>query len=150
MRVNLKSICAFIGAFGLAGLAPAASPAAGHGGGAAAHAGAAHASARLGSRIFSMGLVTREESELARMGFVEAYDGRIGGHDATVAVFHLRASLTATEKEHIYRYHFKGFNECALHGACPEPKGGEELYCRRARNVAITSDLECLSFRRSD
>lgn len=158
MRVILISICAFIGAFGLAGLAPAASSAgghggggaSGHGGGAAAHTGAGHTSARLGSRIFSTGLGTREESELAKMGFVEAYDGRIDGHHATVAVFHLRAPLTATEREHIYRYHFKGFNECAAHGACPEPKGGEEMYCRRARNVAITSDLECLSFRRSN
>jgi hypothetical protein len=84
------------------------------------------------------------------MGFVEAYDGRIDGHAAYVAVFHLRAPLTATEREHIHRYHFKGFNECAVHGACLEPKGGEEMYCRRARNVAITDDLECLSFRRSD
>jgi hypothetical protein len=156
MRVNLMSICVFIGAFGLAGLAPAAPSAGGHGGGgAAAHAGAGHASSGhagtpLGGRISSMGFGTREASELAKMGFVDAYYGRIDGHDATVAVFHPRAPLTVTEREHIYRYHFKGFNECALHGACPESKGGEEMYCRRARNVAITSDLECLSFRRSD
>jgi hypothetical protein len=155
MRVSVMSICAFIGAFGLAGLAPAASSPSGHGGGGMAHGGGAahegtgHVSARLGSRIPAIGLGTRAGSELAKMGFVDAYNARIGGHDATVAVFH-RAPLTATDRDHLSRYHyrFKGFNECAGHGGCPEQaKGGEEMYCRTARNVAITNDLECLSFR---
>jgi hypothetical protein len=171
MRVSLISIC-FIGVFGLAGLASAASSAggqggggaaqgggAGHGGGAAqggaghgggaAHGGAGHASATLGSHIPSIGLGTREESELAKMGFADAYNARIDGHWATVAVFH-HTPLTATERDRLNHYHFKGFNQCAKHGACAEPKVGEEMYCRRARNVAITSDLECLSFRRSE
>jgi hypothetical protein len=129
MRVKLMSICAFIGGFGLAGLAAAASSAAGHSGdGAAAHAGAGHGavavhagtghpSARLGGRIPSIGLGSREESELAKL-----------------------------ERDRIYRYHFKGFNECATHGACGEGKGGGEMYCRSASYAAITSDLECLSF----
>jgi hypothetical protein len=173
MRPNLMIIAAFIGTFALAGLAPAASSAgghggggaasggaghgggtaaagvAGHGGGAAAHGVAGHASARLGSRIASIGPGTREESELAKLGFVDAHDEQIDGHHATVAVFH-RASLTASERDRIYHYHFKGFNECAGHGACAEPKAGGEMYCRKARNVAITSDLECLSFRASE
>jgi hypothetical protein len=83
------------------------------------------------------------------MGFVEAYTQKIAGHNATVAVFH-HAPLTAPERDRIHRYHFKGFNECAGHGACTESTGGEEIYCRRARDVAITSDLECLSFKRSE
>jgi hypothetical protein len=71
----------------------------------------------------------------------------IDGHKATVVDFkgHL---LSKSEKERIYHYHFKGFNECNGHGACPDSEiGRAEMYCRRARNVAITSDLECLSFR---
>ena len=160
MRTSFMSICAFIGAFGLAGLAPAgsspgASSPAGHGGGGAAPAGAAHAggaaheghaSAQIGSRIPLVALGNRERSGLGKIGFVDAFDTRIEGHNATVAVFH-RAPLTTTEKDHLRHYHFKGFNECAGHGGCAEQaKAGEEMYCRRARNVAITSDLECLSF----
>ena len=168
MRVYLMSV-ALIGAFGLAGLVPAAaSPngqggggaahaggsgaahsggsGAAHSGGGAAHAGAGHANAGLGSRIASIAGGTRERSELAKAGFVDAYAEKIDGHNATVAVFH-RAPLTATERDRIYRYHFRGFNECASHGACAWPKAGAgEMYCRRAQNVAITSDLECLSF----
>jgi hypothetical protein len=122
----------------------------GHGGGSAAHGGAGHASARLGGRTPSTGLGTRERSELAKMGFVDAYNARIDGHDATVAVFH-HAPLTATERDRLNHYHFKGFNQCAGHGGCAEqPKRGEEMYCRTARNAAITSDLECLSFRPSE
>jgi hypothetical protein len=83
------------------------------------------------------------------MGFVESYTQKIDGHNATVAVFH-HAPLTASERDRIHRYHFKGFNECAVRGACAQPKGGEEMYCRAARDVAITSDLECLSFRPDD
>jgi hypothetical protein len=82
------------------------------------------------------------------MGFVEAYSERIDGHNVTVAVFH-RAPLTATEKNNLNRYHyrFKGFNDCVGHAGCSEQaKGGEETYCRRARDVAITNDQECLSF----
>ena len=172
MRHNLMIIAAFIGAFALGragsgrligggswrrgggfrgrrtrwGTAAHGGP--GHAGG-MAHGGAGHASARLGSRIASIGPGTREESELAKLGFVDAHDEKIDGHHATVAVFH-RASLTASERDRIYRYHFKGFNECAGHGACGEPKAGGEMYCRKARNAAITSDLECLSFRGSD
>ncbi|MGD0501690.1 MAG: hypothetical protein ABSD02_03055 [Steroidobacteraceae bacterium] len=148
MRVSLLSICAFVATFGLAGLAPAAASPAGHGGGAGAHGGGGHAGSaahegtghstdRLGSRIPSNGLV------------VEAYKATIDGHDATVAVIH-RSPLTATERDQLYRYHFKGFNDCAGHRACAgQVKAGEEMYCRPARNVAITSDLECLSFRPS-
>jgi hypothetical protein len=160
MRVGLISIC-FIGTFVLAGFAPGAPSAGGHGGGgaanggaghggSAAHGGAGHASATLGSRIPSIGLGTREGSELAKMGFVDAYNARIDGHNATVAVFH-HAPLTAAERDHLNHYHFKGFNQCAGHGGCAEQaKGGEETYCRTARNVAITSDLVCLTFRRSE
>jgi hypothetical protein len=163
MPVSLMSICGLLGAFGLAALASAASSPAGHGGGGAApasavhsggaagggaaHEGAGHASARFGSRIPSIGPGTREGSKLAKMGLVDAYNARIGGHDATVAVIH-RAPLTATERDQLHRYHFKGFNECVGHEGCSEqqPKAGEEMYCRTARNVAITHDLECLSF----
>jgi hypothetical protein len=160
MRLKPMIISVFMVAFGLTGVASAASQTGGHGSEAGhgdaghssgrAHEGAGHVSARLGSRISSIGLGTREESELAKMGFVDAHEEMIGGHNATVAVFH-RAPLTATERDRLYHYHFKGFNQCAGHGACAEPKvGGEEMYCRRVRNVAITSDLECLSFRRSE
>ena len=83
------------------------------------------------------------------MGFVEAHHEMIDGHHATVAVFR-HAPLSVSERDRIHHYHFKGFNECAGHGACAEPKAGEETYCRRARNVAITSDLECLSFQRTE
>lgn len=167
MRVNLLSLCAVIGAFGLAGLAQAASAggaagggggggggghgggggAGGHGGGAAqasaAHGGAAHAGigyagALSGSRIST--------GALSKSGFVGARADRIDGHNATVVVFH--RPLTATERDRIQHYHFKGFNECAGHKACTEQNQnrGEEVYCRRASNVAITNDLECLSF----
>jgi hypothetical protein len=159
MRVIIMSTFAFIGAFGLAGFAPAASSANGQGGGAgahgggpahggsAAHEGTGHSTSRLGSRIPSMGLGTREAAQLARMGLADAYSTKIGGHDATVAVFH-HAPLTAAERDNLHRYHFKGFNSCAGHEGCAEQvQAGEELLCRRARNVAITSDLECLSFR---
>ena len=163
MRVGLLSICGLIGAFLLPALAAAASSPGGHGGGGAsggaapasavhgggaAHEGAGHATgARVGSRIPSVGPGAREGSKLAKMGFVDAYNARIGGHDATVAVIH-RAPLTAAERDQLRRYHFKGFNECVGHEGCPEqqPKPGEEMYCRTARNVAITHDLECLSF----
>jgi hypothetical protein len=162
MHLKILIICAFIGSFEPAGWALATSSGGGgggHGGGGAAHAGAAHgagpareggghASAQLGSRI-PIGTGTREESELARLGFVDAYVGTIGGHNATVAEFK-NHPLTVSERVRLYRYHFKGFNECIGHGACPQPAGGAEMYCRRARNVAITSDLECLSFRPSD
>jgi hypothetical protein len=115
-------------------------------GGSAAHGGAGHA---IGIHIPSIGLGTRE-GNLAKMGFVDAYKARIDGHDATVAVFH-RAPLTAAERDHLYHYHFKGFNDCVVHEACAgRVKEGGEMYCRRARNVAITSDLECLSFRPSE
>jgi hypothetical protein len=86
------------------------------------------------------------------MGIVDLYNARIDGHDATVAVFH-HATLTATERDHLnqYHYHFEGFNPCAGHAGCDDQaKRGEEMYCRTARNVAITSDLECLSFRPSE
>jgi hypothetical protein len=169
MRINLVSFCAVIGAFGLAGLAQSASSAGGaagggghgggvaggHAGGAATHGSAGHggavhdgvglASTPLGSRI-PTGLETRGDPTLAKMGFAGAYADRIDGHNATVAVFH-RAPLTAAERDRIHHYHFKGFNECAGHGACAEAKRGEEIYCRRASSVAITNDLECLSFR---
>ena len=82
------------------------------------------------------------------MGIVDLYNARIDGHDATVAVFH-HATLTATERDHLnqYHYHFEGFNPCAGHAGCDDQaKRGEEMYCRTARNVAITNDLECLSF----
>ncbi len=46
------------------------------------------------------------------MGFVDAYNARINGHDATVAVFR-RTTLTVTESDHLNHYHFKGFNQCA-------------------------------------
>jgi hypothetical protein len=152
MRLNLMIISLFVGALGLTELPSVASPtgapggAAAHAGGpghsrGAAHEGAGHMSARLGSHI---------SSELTKMGFVDAHEEMIEGHHATVAVFH-GAPLTAAERDRIYHYHFKGFNQCAGHGACAEPKvGGDEMFCRRSRTVAITSDLECLSFRRSE
>jgi hypothetical protein len=152
MRLKLMIIVVFMGAFGLTAVVSAASQTGGHGSGAGhgdaghssgpAHEGAGHVNARLGSRISS--------PELAKMGFADAHEEMIGGHNATVAVFH-GAPLTAAERDRLYHYHFKGFNQCAGHGACAEPKvGGEEMYCRKVRNVAITSDLECLSFRRSE
>jgi hypothetical protein len=154
MRLNLMIIGLFVGALWLTGSASAAPPASAHGG-AVAHAGAGSGAAHGGAghesaRLASIGLGTHAESELAKMGFVGAHEEMIDGHNATVAVFH-RAPLTATERDSIYHYHFKGFNQCAGHGACAEPKvGGGEMYCRKVRTVAITSDLECLSFRRSE
>ncbi len=161
MRLKLMIVGAFIGTFGLAALAlPTGSGGgggAGSGGGGGSHGGGAaqastgHASARLGSRIPSTGFGTREESELAKIGFVGVHEETIDGHNATVVVFKGHA-LTVSERELIYRYHFKGFNECTRRGTCAEPRAPEmyEMYCRRARNAAITRDLECLSFRPSE
>jgi hypothetical protein len=161
MRLKLMILGAFMGAFGLAGLALAIGSGggggAGHGGGGggAGHAGTGHAGAQLGSRIPSISFGGREpsislgthgDSEFAKVGLVGVHGETIDGHKATVVVFRGHP-LSRSEKDRIYRYHFKGFNECAGHGACPESGGGTEMYCRRARNVAITSDLECLSFR---
>jgi hypothetical protein len=157
-------IAVFIGAFWLIGAAAAGTSGGGSGGGhggggahagsGAGHAGAGHAlsghaSAELGSRIASIGRGTREESELSKMGFAEAHHEMVDGHHATVAVFH-HDPLTLSDRESMLRhhFHFKGFNECAGHGACPGENVGEETYCRSARNAAITGDLECLSFRK--
>jgi hypothetical protein len=88
------------------------------------------------------------QSALAKAGFVEERTETIDGHHATVAVFH-RPPLTSSEKETLRRYHFKGFDNCAVHqGACQNEasRGGVEIYCRRILNVAFSKDLDCLSF----
>lgn len=162
MRLQLMILGAFIGTFGLAGLAPATASgggsSAGHGGGGGGggrggggtiHAGTGHSGGALHGGAVHSSPGVRGQSELAKAGFVESRTETIDGHHATVAVFH-HAPLSSSEKEHLRRYHFKGFNECAVHGACENGLGsGVQVYCRKAMNVAFSKDLECLSFNRS-
>jgi hypothetical protein len=162
MRHNILISLIFVGALGLSGAAFAvASTGGAGGGGGGAHGGgashpssarggtAAHASPEIGSQLTSISPGSREASALSRLGFVDAHPETIAGHHTVVAVFQ-HAALTDRDRELLHRYHFKGFNQCIGRGACEEASQHGQMFCRRARNVAITSDWECLDFRPKD
>jgi hypothetical protein len=159
MRRNILILLSFIAALGLGGPVLAGSSAGGAGGGHAAatsshvsssHGGSlGHAGAEIGSHLAVMHMGSREESELSKFGFVDAHQETLDGHHTVVAVFQ-HASLTERERAVLHRYHFKGFNQCIGQGACEEASQRGQMFCRRARNVAITSDWECLDFRPKD